>query len=333
MSNRWIKIYLLASLLTLLCFVFTENYWRGLGYRATVVDDKDLWSSERQRIDDNPQTLAILGASRIQLGFSAPAFESLYPDWKLVNLSVNGHYPVAALVDLADNSEFRGVALVSLDANGSFRMFQPMQQPWVDYFHRDFGPGLGLNARLAALWQERFATANPDLSLTRQAAAWLGETGKPHITYVTFDRQRFGHADYTQIDAESHLRFRTDELTKYFADYPMPSPAVWLADVEPIIRAIRIIQARGGRVVLLRMPTAFWELDERFLPRRDYWDELDKQEGVTAVHFRDVPGLSDYPLPDGSHLDARDSFEFSRDVLLHLEQLGVMNGQAGKKPR
>jgi len=330
MGNRWLKIYLLAGILALASVVAAEVHWRELGYRATVVDDKDLWSTQRQRIDDKPRTLAVLGASRIQLGFSAAAFKALYPDWKLVNLSVNGHYPVATLLDLAENSDFRGVALVSLDANASLTMFQPMQQPWVDYFHRDFGPGLALNAWLAARWQEHVVTANPELSLPKQAIAWLEKTGKPHITYVIFDRMRFGHADYTQLDAEGHLRYRTEELTKYFAEYPMPSPGDWLAGAQPIIRAIRTIQARGGRVVLLRMPTAFWDLDETYLPRRDYWDQLDSQEGIIGVHYKDVPGLSDYPLPDGSHLDARDSWNFTRDVLNHLEQMGVMQATTGK---
>lgn len=329
MGNRWLKIYLLAGFLALLSLVAAEIYWRELGYRPTVVDDKDLWSSQRRRIDDNPRTLAVLGASRIQLGFSAPVFRSLYPDWKLVNLSVNGRYPVAALIDLAENSDFRGVALVSLDANAALTMFQSMQQPWVDYFHRNFGPGLELNAWLATHWQEHFVTANPEFSLPKQAVAWMDQAGKPHITYVIFDRMRFGHADYMQIDIESHLRFRTEERTNYFKEYPMPSPGDWLAEAEPIIRAIRIIQARGGQVVMLRLPSAFWDLDETYLPRRDYWDQLDSQEGIIGVHYRDVPGLSDYPLPDGSHLDARDSWNFTRDVFNHLEQMGVMQGLIG----
>ncbi len=326
MKRRWLKIYLFASLLALLSIAGAESYWRHLGYRATVIDDKNLWSTERWRIDDSPQTLAVLGASRIQLGFNAQAFSTLYPEWKLANLSVNAHYPVATLVDLANHTPFRGVALVAMDAHAAFAIYQNMQQPWVDYFHRDFGPGLAVHALLSARWQEHVATANPDLSFNGRVANWLGDSRKPPLTYVTFDHQRFGHADYRQIDAGYHRRYRVEEMTQFYQDYPMPSPDDWLAGTEPLLRAIRTIQSRGGQVVLLRMPTSgeYWQLDERYLPRHVYWDRLASQQGVTAVHFQDIPGMADYPLPDGSHLDFRDTAGFTRDLLLALQHRGLL---------
>jgi hypothetical protein len=322
MNRRWKNIYLVAILLAFAAVAATEAWRRDQGFRASVIDDKSLWSVQRQRISDNPRTLAVLGASRMQLGFNESAFNALHPGWTVANLTVNGRYPVATLRDLAFATEFRGVVLIALDARALFTEFHDLQQPWIDYFHRDFGPGLWLDAQLAALAQSRRVTANPDFSLARRLGAYLSGGIKLQPTYVVFDRKRWGHADYRQIDAEYHRRHREQGMEEFYTGYPLPSPQKWLAGTAPLLEAAAAIEARGGRVFMIRMPTdgGYWALDEQYFPRAAYWDRMAAQPGVHALHFRDDPRLTAYPLPDGSHLDEHDKDAFTRDLLTILEE-------------
>ncbi len=327
---HWRKIYLLTAIIALGSVLSAELYWRHLSYRPTVVDDKNLWSVHRQRISDKPQTLAVLGASRIQLGFSPEAFHSLYPDWTLANLTINANYPVAALADLADNTEFNGVVLMAIDARSLIDIFHSMQQPWVDYFHRDFGPGLWLHSQMATFKQSKLVTANAEFSLTRMLAARLGGGSKPHVTYVVFDHSRFGEADYLQIDAGYHRRERSKATRKTSSELLTPPADEWLESNGNLLHWIDRIQQRGGKVVLIRMPISQgpWDDDEKSLPRRDYWDLLTGQEGVLSLHFKDSPELDSYSLPDGSHMDFRDKEAFTNDLLHQLMELGYMPGSS-----
>lgn len=329
---HWRKIYLVIFIIALSSVFSTELYWRHLSYRPTVVDDKNLWSVHRQRISDKPQTLAVLGASRIQLGFSPEVFHSLYPDWTLANLTINANYPVAALADLADNTEFRGVVLMAIDARSLIHIFHSMQQPWVDYYHRDFGPGQWLHSQMATFKQSRLVTANAEFSLTRRFVAWLGDSGKPHVTYIVFDRSRFAKADYQQIKVDYHLRERFNAMRKSAAEFTVPTADEWLESNEKLLDWIGLIQQRGGKVILIRMPTnqESWKVDEEHLPRRDYWDRLTGQEGILSLHFKDWPELDSYPLPDGSHLDFRDKQAFTRDLLHKLKERGYMPDSTGQ---
>jgi hypothetical protein len=325
---HWRKIYLVTAILALGSVLCAELYWRHLSYRPTVVDDKNLWSVHRQRISDKPQTLAVLGASRIQLGFSPEVFHSLYPDWTLSNLTINANYPVAALADLADNTDFMGVVLMAVDARSLIHIFHDMQQPWVDYYQRDFGPGLWLHSRLATYKQSRLVTANPEFSIVSRLTAWMNGDPKPHVTYVIFDRLRFGKADYRQINAGYHRRIRSKETRKTFSKMLTPPADEWLESNQRLLHWIDRIQQRGGKVVLIRMPISQepWEEDERTLPRRDYWDLLTGQEGVLSLHFKDSPELDSYSLPDGSHMDFRDKEAFTNDLLHQLMEFGYMPG-------
>ena len=96
---------------------------------------------------------------------------------------------------------------------------------------------------------------------------------------------------------------------------------------------LRRIEARGGQVVFVRMPTSdeHWELDERYYPRAQYWDRLGSITGVATVHFADDPRTSAFSCPDTSHLDYRDAPRFTEGLLEVLVERGVL-GSEGMEP-
>jgi hypothetical protein len=81
------------------------------------------------------------------------------------------------------------------------------------------------------------------------------------------------------------------------------------------------IQARGGKVVFLRLPVVgpLAEREEQLAPRAFTWDRLVKENGVPAIHFADHAELRSFNCPEWSHLSAPDSVEFTRRLVPHLQ--------------
>jgi hypothetical protein len=81
------------------------------------------------------------------------------------------------------------------------------------------------------------------------------------------------------------------------------------------------IQARGGRVVFLRLPVSSPLIDqeEKIAPRVATWDRLVRENGVPAIHFAEHAELSTFHCPEWSHLSASDSVEFTRRLVPHLQ--------------
>lgn len=82
------------------------------------------------------------------------------------------------------------------------------------------------------------------------------------------------------------------------------------------------IQARGGKVVFLRLPVTgpLTEREEQLAPRAATWDRLVRENGVPAIHFAEHPELSAFDCPEWSHLSAEDSVAFTRLLVPHLQR-------------
>ena len=103
------------------------------------------------------------------------------------------------------------------------------------------------------------------------------------------------------------------------------SPVHWLQAASEIEQWIDEIRARGGRVALVRLPTSdyHWSIPEAYCPKAQCWDALAEATSATTLHFRDVPELQDFKLPDGSHIDRRDTVRFTRILIRALETKGL----------
>jgi hypothetical protein len=94
-------------------------------------------------------------------------------------------------------------------------------------------------------------------------------------------------------------------------------------ETAPLVESI---QKRGGKVIFARFPTSGEHrvLDERYYPRREYWDRFAARTPALAIHFDDVPALSRFELPDTSHLDSRDTPAFTEALIEELARRGVI---------
>jgi alginate O-acetyltransferase complex protein AlgI len=85
--------------------------------------------------------------------------------------------------------------------------------------------------------------------------------------------------------------------------------------------AICLFHVKGGRVIFVRMPVSQerWTIERQLTPPERYWKKFVNKINVESVHFADYPDLSNFKLPDTSHIDMRDKPAFTRILLIHLK--------------
>jgi hypothetical protein len=68
------------------------------------------------------------------------------------------------------------------------------------------------------------------------------------------------------------------------------------------------------------MPTdqGHWKLDEQYYPYEQYWQRLERLSLAPTIHFKQIPGLDQFKLPDSTHLDQTDAPEFTRILFDYL---------------
>ncbi len=327
-AGRWTVLFIFAV------FVITvglaEAGWRLMGINETSVsDDMRLWSIQRDIIGDgrNSQNIvALLGGSRMQLGFSSEVFREMFPDRKLVKLAISGSKPMAALRDLAENTEFNGVAIVAVYTLALTAKSLYDQQPYVDYYHKNWTLDAFLNREIKTFLEMHLVSMNPRVK-TKDVVRYLMDDGsklKGHYLRITADRSFY--ADYSKVNPDV-LRERKEERVKRLskkAEVPVTSEQ-WLKRTQRMEDYARQIIARGGRVVFVRFPVDYedWKVTHgRIYPNEEYWDVSAAHSQATFIHFSDYSQLH-FSSPDGSHLDKRDAKIFTRNLLELLDKKGI----------
>jgi hypothetical protein len=292
---------------------------RARGYQPSVKDDEYAWAWARGRASDgSPHTVAILGTSRIHLAFSQPAFAAALPGWKSVQLAIDGSLPAGSLIDLASDPEFRGIAIVDSIEIAFYADARARQDPYLAAYHRRWrAPGAMVERLLATQVQSRLAVLS-DSGIHALQAGLV----PPYVTTFA-DRTQF--ADYALTDVAERRRKRLGRIgavtspTQHDADD-------WLAEALQLEPAVAEIQARGGAVVYLRMPTCDerWVADQQTAPRALFWDRLAAQSHAVMIHFVDYSSLRDFECPDTSHIASKDGPRFTRALIEILADRGVI---------
>lgn len=324
--KNWFLIWGMSLLMTSLAVSVAECYWRSQGHRASVTDSLAHWSSQRSRVSDSStQHVVLLGASRIQLGFSLDEFQQRFPDYEVTQLAIDGRFPIATLVDLAGDRSFRGIVLCSITAEGFQRSEWSDQQEYVDDFHHQYRLPIAIEDYCGTSLQNSLVILNPRIRLDSVVHCLLAGDPLPKPFYVVTHANRSREADYGMIDIEKHRAQRVRKIHEW-SKAKSPTAQEWGRDVKDIEQYVKAIQARGGKVVFIRFPTSdeHWELDESRYPRKNFWDQLSDLTSAVTIHFQDVPGLADFELPDTSHLDFRDAPKFTRILLQELHSRHVL---------
>lgn len=331
-AGRWGATWLLALVLAAVVVWRLELVTRAGGQRPSVVDDPVLWSLARIQVDADPGIVAFVGTSRMALAYSAPEFARAAPELRGLQLSITDHQAFGVLADLAADDAFRGVVVFDLlEPDVIDPEFFHQSDPYVRRGHALWrSPGSLVNRYAASQLQSRLAVLA--VGGRRIITALVGKRQWPAPQWVAIDRQRSSHADY-RLATPAALRAKADRRLPYYA--PTTTPDAWLGilerEVEPLVRRI---QARGGDVVVLRMPISgrlAARVDEAY-PRSRYWDVFAARTAARAIHAGDVPALANLLCPDEMHLDQRDQAAFTRAVVEALRARGVLRGRGRAAP-
>jgi hypothetical protein len=325
-AGDWRATWLVALALAIGLLFALERVARTHGQRPSVTDDPIWWSLSRRELGDDPRVVAFVGTSRMQLAYVGSAFAAAAPKLRGVQLAINGVTAHGVLEDLAADERFKGVAVVDFDEwDLSWGDVYKQVKPYIERSHELWrAPGALANRVLSSYAQERLAV----LAIGgRPLLTGLVQRQWPAATWVASDRDRISRADWS-LASPASLRSRAQKRLANF-DTPAIAAEAWVANalaLEPLIQRIR---ARGGDVVIVRLPISgrLAELFDQHYPRAQYWDAFAAKSSAHVIHFRDVPALAGLVCPDEMHLDQADQPRFTRAVVETLRARGVLRGR------
>lgn len=337
---------LLGCLISVSLLVLAEIRLRSAGVIPSVHDSLELWSVQRTRASSlGDRALIIVGASRALLGIDHEMLRQktgLEP----VQLSIDGSGFLPVLEDLAIDPRVTGTVLVSATVDKITPVYRKDRaHEWVAAYNGNyrglFSPTL--EARIRAFLSEHIALYASPIPL-HLLPPLLFQGYRLEVNHITY-RDRRVDTDYTLVKmpeyylkrvARHHGKLKAIHEFGNLQDYGTylgnevgklqpENQADFLKGAGGVALLADTIHKRGGKVVLLRMPTGklVWEIDRRRYPRERFWNRLSDIPNITTIHFQDYAGLQFMELPDGSHIDMRDKARFTGNLADILTDQGV----------
>lgn len=297
-AGKWGKVWLLAVGLVVLTLAGLEVFWRLNEYSPSVNDSEDLWASVRHQVA--PASIVLLGTSRIKSNVDSDWFASEVGGMPPLQLGIMGGSPVPVLEDLADDPAFAGIAIVEVFQKWVFNWDSPegKSAPAAEQTARSYlnaystfrvSPAKRWEAALRVRLQSFLVMANPSRVTPKEMlkALWQGEF--PEVRFRVFPNRHF------------RLEKHYDPPAQPAPDSAIPS-AITDAAFARLAKAVTKLQARGGRVIFVLLPTTGNERrgEDRF-PRPHFWNRLGPQTKALTIHCDDYPELLRYATPDGKH--------------------------------
>ena len=313
----WLRTWLLALALALVCVGGWEIFWRLQGYVPSVEDDWGLWATIRHGAnhrEDKP--VVLIGASRIQLGLHPDVFVRASGIRPLM-LAIDGDSPLPVLQNLAEDPEFSGLVICSLTPQWLAEQKITMQRAkkWIRKYKKQKWSSR-LETHLATTLQQMFVFRFPGLSPGR---VWrhlvLDERLKKVYAPMRTDRYRL--ADYTRSDFPRLKKAREKRARQLVVSTIPLMPEVFSERIEQMHQWVEKIHQRGGEVVFIRMPSTgvIQEIEAAAWPRDRYWDVFAARMDGFTVHFEDYAALASLECPDGSHLDGGGAAFFTETLV------------------
>lgn len=340
-SLPWLRLWLPALLLVLALIGLLEMRLMLRGFAPTQLDSEARWLEERSRASsDGRASLVLIGASRIQLGIDVALLQKLSgrPTHQLA-IDGSSYWPV--LRGLAEDQEFKGTVVVDYyqhipldDAYGGLAASyeRHYQQKKTQLRQWDFDR---LENLLEWHWRGQLRSyadgARPLDSLFYRI---FNQPQMPQYLRTNYDRSR--DADYRKLpmpefyiarvrrNLGEHAPRDLDRYRTYpeiFAALKHSIDALPLADTHGLAekhRQLRAatdkIQARGGKVVFLVMPSSglVREIEQHSYPDALFLQPLQQALPAQVIDSAREPLLADFLCPDGSHLDYRDKTRFTQ---------------------
>lgn len=320
----------LAAFLALGVIAVVERGLRSAGMAPYTANDADLWCRERDRLNGmGRDSVALLGSSRVQQGFSLATFRKRHPGRQVVQLAIAGGRPFPVLEEVAKNTRFAGLLICEVQLSSISRLdaSPDLARSWLEHYHREWSWNRCLNFRLREAVRSRVLATTPGLGPAGVAQALL--TGRVAVNRSTLapDRQfllDFSGRSPAGLEAAQQAWCAT--LREEHARFARADYDEWARDGRVIGELVRKIESRGGRVVFVVFPISGKIKSEslRLAPRERYWEPLLRLTGARGVDCTLLPEFRGFHCPDGSHLDLDSAAEFTDTLCAELEEQGAL---------
>jgi hypothetical protein len=328
------RILIAAAMLAGIMIGAWEWHWRSLGVTPGYRDDEALWAIQRRRIDQGEGEATVLtGASRTFFDVQLPVWEKL-TGRRPIQLSLDGTSPVSIVEDLADDPLFKGRLLIGIAPDIFFPGFE--FEDGRPQFTRKESPSQRVGKWLSMHTIEpSFAFYDDDFALftVLRRQSWPDRPGKPRRLHVR--RLQVVEADrnsYMWDRVETDAAYR-DLVRRTWAQNfdKMPTDSKELADIartrdeqiDRMTRAIAKLRAHGVFVVFVREMSAgeFLDFENESFPRAETWDVLLTKTGTPGIFYADYPQLSNFDIPDWSHMTKSSAERYTTELVGLLRQM------------
>jgi hypothetical protein len=318
----WLRTWLLIVTLVLIFIGGWETYWRLQGYVPSIEDDWGLWAANRRLVNhQEPRTIALIGASRVQLGLHPDVFFHA-TGIRTLMLAIDGNSPLPVLQNLADDPKFSSLVICGLTPQwlAESTVTGRRVEKWIRKSRKQKWSSR-LETHLSVAVRQSFVFRFPGLSPGRIWSHLV--QGKPlKKLYAPMRVDRYRPADYSKTDIQLLKNAREKRMQQLALNTVPLTAEAYGERVMQIGQWVEKIEERGGHVVFVRMPStgAIREIEEVAWPRSRFWDPFaDQMKGLT-LHFEDYQILNELICPDGSHLDSHDAIIFTKELvnIFHL---------------
>jgi hypothetical protein len=304
-----------------------EAVLRRAGHVPAIVDDEALWCVARRQVATlGNDDVLLLGASRMQTDIDEATMTEALSGRRIINLAVSGGgTSLPVLWDIIRNTRFAGLIIVD-ETEDTMATDFVREQLFVDTFAHTFTLDALVNREIGTWLQSRLVCLGPGEACTavwpRIAARGKIPRPKPNVTSAS----RYTRADYSLVDPALLAEIRRGRLR-----IPWPAteiPRVADAAVMRWSDPIRVFQARGGRVVFVRLPVSreLWEMEDLDAAASLAWQRIMQQLAVPSIICNGDPAasLGELRVMDHSHLDVSDTKRFTAWLCKRLCDIQVL---------
>ena len=342
-KHHWLLLAVLTTIFTGLLTLGWESYVRSKGYGPTLNDTEDLWASRRTIVDEEPNRTVLIGSSRMLFDFDMDVYEKEFGNRPL-QLATVGTNPGPYLEDLANHQEYSGTVIVGVVPGLFFAPGGPPLKSPLNHLKRfrDWSPTQKFSHQVSKIIEKWFAFLNDsDLTLNQlllnlklpNRENVITKPELPPYFHEVDDERQGGMTEFAANN--SALQKRIQQIwIPLFTPPPPPkgkSEDEAKADFDKAVEMALIntkshvekIQKKGGKVIFLRLPSTgqLREMENKFTPRKDFWDRILETTGAPGIHFEDYDALKGFDCPEWSHLNRKDATEFTKRLMPILKKI------------
>ncbi len=347
-KGNWVMVWLGVLGIFLATVIYFEWHLRSLGWSPSVVDSRDLWVEQRKRASKlGGKALILVGASRMQLDIDMATLRD-NTNLEPIQLAIDGTSYIPVLEELAEDPTITGTIFVSVNAyNMRKGIPKDTSVQWVKYYKaiqsKGIEPYRWINNKVVAFFNNMLVTrlegAKPYTIISK-----LGFQQPTMGNYLITHPNRSRDADYNKVTMPNFYAARLQRhygsnlvngsvtFEKFFAIYEKAiadtkpaSKETFTKNLEYLLFLVKKIEAKGGKVVLIRFPTGklVWKVDNKRYPKEMFWKDVEQQHPM-SVHFSELSGASSFNTPDGSHLDYRDKGKFTNSLINIVKEKNML---------